>query len=36
VVLDWYSVLAESTACEYHIGADFAGDLRGGDLQAGG
>jgi len=36
VVLDWYSVLAESTAGEYHIGPYFAGDWRGGGLQAGG
>jgi hypothetical protein len=32
----WYSVLAESTAGEYHIGPHFAGDWGGDGLQAGG
>jgi hypothetical protein len=36
VVLDRYSVLAESTAGEYHIGPYFAGDRRRVGLQAGG
>ena len=36
VVLDWYSVSAESTAGEYHIGPYFAGELRFGGLQTGG
>jgi hypothetical protein len=36
VVLDWYSVLAESTAGEYHVGPDFAGNGDRADLQAGG
>ncbi len=35
-VLDWYSVSAESTASEYHIGPGFVGDWHNGGLQAGG